>query len=127
MLQTHVLTTLKKRPNGVLKMAAFGTLLGGGYGCYWHQMRKGVKQAQLERIGNEITQWTPYELKGREAVEYPWLRAHNIVDWEYRLVKVYGYFKDERAFVKRQRNGQDGYLVFAPFITAKTLHSHDED
>lgn len=29
-----------------------------------------------------------------------------------------GYFKDERFFVRRVRDNKDGYLVFAPFITA---------
>jgi len=29
-----------------------------------------------------------------------------------------GYFKEERFFVARKRDGKVGYLVFAPFITA---------
>jgi hypothetical protein len=26
--------------------------------------------------------------------------------------------KDERVFIKREREGKDGYLVIAPFVTA---------
>jgi len=36
------------------------------------------------------------------------------------LVKLYGYFRDERVFIKREREGKDGYLVIAPFVTASS-------
>jgi len=29
-----------------------------------------------------------------------------------------GYFKEERFFIRRERGGKNGYLVFAPFVTA---------
>jgi hypothetical protein len=30
-----------------------------------------------------------------------------------------GYLKDERFFVRRERNGKAGYLVFGAFVTSK--------
>jgi len=29
-----------------------------------------------------------------------------------------GYFKTDRFFVRREKEGKEGYLVFAPFVTA---------
>lgn len=35
-----------------------------------------------------------------------------------------GYFKDQRFFVRRKRDGKEGYLVFAPFVTALERVNH---
>ena len=45
-------------------------------------------------------------------------------DWEYKLVKLKGYFKDQRFFVRRRRDGKEGFLVFAPFVTAIERVNH---
>ena len=37
-------------------------------------------------------------------------RSNNLNEWEYKLVKVQGYFKDQRFFIKRARDGRQGYL-----------------
>jgi len=39
-------------------------------------------------------------------------------NWEYKVIKIKGWFREERFFVRRSRDGKDGYLVFAPFITS---------
>lgn len=38
-------------------------------------------------------------------------------EWEFKLLKVKGFFGSQRFFVKRERGGKDGYLVLAPFYT----------
>jgi surfeit locus 1 family protein len=49
----------------------------------------------------------------------------NLDDWEYKLVKIRGYFKEHRIYVRRRKDGKDGYAVFAPFITASENLSPD--
>ena len=39
-------------------------------------------------------------------------------DWEFDLVKMRGFFKEERFFVARKKDGKDGFAVFAPFVTS---------
>lgn len=57
---------------------------------------------------------------------YPWNVGKNAIkDWEYKLVKLRGCFREERFFIRRERDGKDGYLVFAPFTTAK-LFGHPD-
>lgn len=38
-------------------------------------------------------------------------------DWEYRVVKIRGFFQKGRIFVRKDRDGKKGYSVFAPFYT----------
>jgi len=65
-----------------------------------------------------LAEFKPQAITGYDALHYPWYR-HNAVDkWEYKLVKLQGYFKEERFFVRKARDGRAGYFVFAPFITA---------
>jgi hypothetical protein len=45
-------------------------------------------------------------------------RCDNVDSWEYKLVKMRGYFEPERIFIRREKNGKFGYLVFAPFVSA---------
>lgn len=50
-------------------------------------------------------------------------------DWEYKYVRMTGYFREERFFIKREKDGKKGYLVFAPFVTATegfTPNGNDE-
>lgn len=63
-------------------------------------------------------------LDGFDALIYPWVRENNVRDWEFKPVTLRGYFKDERFFVRRNRNGSDGYLVFAAFVTAVERVNH---
>lgn len=37
---------------------------------------------------------------------------------EFDIVKMRGYFKEERFFVQKQKDGKDGYAIFAPFVTS---------
>ena len=70
------------------------------------------------KIYESLDKFDPIELKGLDLKCYPWYRDNNLKNWEYKLVKLRGYFKDERFFVRRARDGRMGYLVFAPFITS---------
>jgi hypothetical protein len=46
-------------------------------------------------------------------------------NWEYRLVTVRGYFKEQRVFVRKAKDGKEGYAVLAPFVTGvQDVHSH---
>jgi len=40
--------------------------------------------------------------------------------WEYKLIKLRGYFEEEKFYVRREKNGRAGFLVLAPFITSHT-------
>lgn len=43
------------------------------------------------------------------------------------MVKLYGYFRDERVLVRRERDGRSGFLVFAPFVSSRYQYDHDDD
>jgi len=74
--------------------------------------------SRWNKVYEELDKFTPQELKGIDAKYFPWYRDGNLNDWEYRLVKLTGYFKEERFFVRKVRDGRVGYAVFAPFVTA---------
>jgi len=97
-------------------MGALSSL--AAYGCFWQLRRYQESGNRWNKILSELDSFTPYELKGHEAKYYPWYVNSNLNDWEYRLVKLTGYFKEERLFVRKARDGRIGYSVFAPFITA---------
>lgn len=61
-----------------------------------------------------------HEVYGEEASNYPWndLRLSNTEDWEFRRVRLFGTFGPALMFVRRERRGKPGYLIFAPFYTA---------
>jgi len=87
------------------------------YGCCWQLRRYQESRHRWNKVLSELDSFTPTELAGYDAKYYPWLRE-NLYDWEYRLVKLTGYFKEERFFVRRAKDGRAGYSVFAPFVTA---------
>jgi len=97
-------------------MGALSSL--AAYGCFWQLRRYQENSNRWNKIFEELNQFKPYDLDGLDAKFYPWYRDGNINDWEYRLVKLKGYFKEERFFVRKTRDGRVGYAVFAPFITA---------
>jgi len=68
----------------------------------------------------------PIEIRDYDAVIYPWYRT-TLRDWEYKIVKMQGYFKEDRFFIRRERAGKEGYLVFAPFITSIKSTDHTGD
>jgi surfeit locus 1 family protein len=78
-------------------------------------------------IEEDIGKYKPVELRGFNAKLYPWFREDNLNDWEYKLVKIKGYFKEQRFFVRRKRDNKEGYLVFAPFITAREVYDTNEE
>lgn len=41
------------------------------------------------------------------------------------MIKIKGWFKEERFFVSRNRDGKKGYLVFAPFVTSTKKNETD--
>ena len=105
------------------RKSLYRALLGGfagfaGYTCFYQFSRFVSLSKEWKSIEDDINKFEPVELKGRDAKYYPWLKENSIKNWEYKIVKVKGYFKDERFFVRRKRDDKDGYLVFAPFITA---------
>lgn len=88
------------------------------YGCCWQLRRYQESSNRWNRIFEQIASFTPLELKGYDAKYFPWYRNGNLNDWEYKLVKLTGYFKEERFFVRKVRDSRVGYAVFAPFVTA---------
>jgi len=95
---------------GVATISAFGA---------YHQLREYTEsKGKWDKIYNNLQEFNPKELKGPDAKYYPWYRSNDIDDWEYRLVKIRGYFREDRFFVRREREGRTGYMVLAPFITA---------
>jgi hypothetical protein len=57
-----------------------------------------------------------YRVFNAEAKAYPW--EFNLSQWEGKKIEVEGYFRYSRFIVARKRNGKDGFLIFAPFVTA---------
>lgn len=55
-------------------------------------------------------------LGNAESRAYPW--EFHLKKWEGKKVELEGYFRFSRFMVARQKNGKDGYLIFAPFVTA---------
>jgi len=88
------------------------------YGCFWQLRKYQESTSRWNKVLGELDAFTPHELKGFDAKYYPWNRDSSLKEWEYRLVKLTGYFKEERFFVRKTRDGRVGYAVFAPFITA---------
>lgn len=118
---------IEKRAGTRRAIAAFGLTLASitGFGYYWQmrsyrQAKSRWTNAQAELEGNQ-----PFVLSGYNAKYYPWY-VGKLSDWEHKLVKIRGYFKEERMLVKRERDGKEGYLVFAPFITATENHYKDK-
>ena len=89
-----------------------------GYGFVWQYTKYQASSKRWARIHESLSKFEPTPLEGQSAKLYPWFFNRNLHDWEYKLVKVKGYFKDERFFIRRTRDGRLGYLVFAPFVTA---------
>ena len=48
-------------------------------------------------------------------------RTGDIDNWEYKLVKFRGFVDHERVFVRKEKDGNVGFMVFAPFITSQVL------
>jgi len=88
------------------------------YGCFWQLRRYQESTGRWNKTVEELDKFTPHELKGFDAKYYPWYQSNNLKEWEYKLVKLTGYFKEERFFVRKLRDGKVGYCVFAPFVTA---------
>ena len=88
------------------------------YGCAYQYKEYLESKARWDKIHDKLKEFTPTELKKNDAKNYPWYRNSNVDDWEFQLVKLIGYFKEERFFVRKQREGRAGYSVLAPFITA---------
>lgn len=61
----------------------------------------------------DATLWSTHGRRGPET------RADgNLENWEYKIVKVRGYFKTQRIYVRKYKDGKPGFAVFAPFITS---------
>ncbi|KRX05491.1 hypothetical protein PPERSA_04528 [Pseudocohnilembus persalinus] len=106
-----------------VKRSAYRTLLGGlslltGYGAFYHFTKYSQSNRHWNAVSKSIQEFQPIEIKGQDAVQYPWLAQGELNNWEYKVVKIQGWFREERFFVRRQRDGKEGYLVFAPFITS---------
>ena len=106
-------------------MGALSSL--AAYGCFWQLRRYQESTNRWNRVFDELDKFTPYDIRGFDAKYLPWYRDGNLNDWEYRLVKLTGYFKDERFFVRRTRDGRVGYSVFAPFVTAMEDYDYKKD
>ncbi len=89
-----------------------------GYGFYWQYNKYKASSLRWAKIYESLSHFEPIPIEGKDARLYPWFFTRSLEDWEYKLVKMRGYFKDERFFIRRTRDGRLGYLVFAPFVTA---------
>ncbi|KAM3139304.1 hypothetical protein pb186bvf_008524 [Paramecium bursaria] len=119
MLQTQVIKAQVVRQNvGALRFFALATFVGSSYGVYWYKAQANKLEQLYSQVQSDIEEWKPISIRGRNAKVYPWALPGKINQWEYKLVSLYGYFRDERFFVRRQREGRDGYIVLAPFITS---------
>ncbi len=79
----------------------------------------------MRLVEKVASQTKPYLLTALDHVQYPWVYSNDAElsyssedSWECRRVRIRGYFQQERFFVKRERAGKQGYLIFAPFVTA---------
>jgi len=63
------------------------------------------------------SQEEPTTISGWNAVQYPWSNNPD-KNHEFDIVKMRGYFKEERFVVSREKDGRKGYAIFAPFITS---------
>jgi surfeit locus 1 family protein len=54
-------------------------------------------------------------LSGNEKANLPWDYG-KMKDFEYKLVQLRGFFREERMFVRKQKDGKSGFSVFAPFV-----------
>ena len=124
MLQT-TLSVFKPRGTssaGKIVLGAIGALTG--YGALYHYNQYLNLSSRWKQIQESVAHEQPIEIDGFDAKSYPWVRENNVKDWEYKLVKLKGYFKDQRFFVRRRRDGKEGFLVFAPFVTAIERVNH---
>ncbi|EAR97347.2 SURF1 family protein (macronuclear) [Tetrahymena thermophila SB210] len=124
MLQT-TLSAFRPRGSNVTGKVALATLGAlTGYGAFYHYNQYLNLSARWQQIQENIAKDQPFDVDGFDAKVYPWVRENNVNDWEYKLVKMRGYFKDQRFFVRRKRDGKEGFLVFAPFVTAVERVNH---
>lgn len=125
MLRTPLLDVTRTSPGNKSLMTLFLGFTGlCGYGWYTQYQKYQLTRARWESVTEKITKGEVTELKGGDAKIYPWARGDSAAEWEHRLVNIKGFFREERFFVKRSRRGEEGYLIFAPFITAKEQVSH---
>ena len=89
-----------------------------GYWFVWQYTKYQASSKRWAKIYESLNKFEPISLEGKNAKLYPWFFNRNLDEWEYKLVKMKGFFKDERFFIRRTRDGRLGYLVFAPFVTA---------
>jgi len=83
------------------------------------------EQEHLEKAKHKLnSQEAPKTIFGKDAFQYPWSNNPN-KNYEFDIVKMRGYFKEERFFVQKSKDGKKGYAVFAPFVTSHTnLNTH---
>lgn len=87
------------------------------YGCGCSYLKYLTEAEKFSENIKRLNKHKPMDLPAEAHAQYPWY-YEGIDQWEYQLVKMRGYFKEERLFIKRERNGKPGYIVLAPFITA---------
>lgn len=87
------------------------------YGCGCSYLRYLSESQRISRNLEGLNSNRPLELTPDQHLHFPWY-VDGIDNWEYQLVKVRGYFNQERFFVRKERNGKGGYIVLAPFITS---------
>mmetsp|Transcript_3902 Transcript_3902/g.4336 ORF Transcript_3902/g.4336 Transcript_3902/m.4336 type:complete len:300 (+) Transcript_3902:32-931(+) len=107
-----------------LSVLAAACTVGFGYMSFWEGRKYSKLSSKFNTVRSEIEKFEPFVLEGADAAVYPWYRNNNLEEeWEYKLVKIQGYFKEERFFIARERDGKKGYLVMAPFITSTRKYS----
>lgn len=124
MLRTPLLDVTRTSPGNKSLITLFLGFTGlCGYGWYTQYQKYQQTRARWEQITQDIVKGEPTQIRGVDAKFYPWV-SEGVEKWEQKLVNIRGYYRDERFFVKRCRRGTEGYLVFAPFITAREQVSH---
>lgn len=110
--------------------ALWGTFSAlAGYGSILQYLKYKTSSEKWNKINTDISSFNPITIRGQDLISYPWYGSGDVKDWEYKLVKLKGYFREERFFVAREKDGKPGFLVFAPFMTAlhelDTIRKHD--
>lgn len=127
MLQTKLGKLGHFKPRGLSTFTKCLLGAGGalfGYSAFYQYTQYTKLNQTWHQIKESVEGKDPITIEGFDAKAYPWVRENNVKDWEFKQVRIRGYFKDQRFFVRRRRDGKEGYLVFAPFVTAVENVNH---
>merc|ERR1712199_3557 len=104
--------------NAELQRKTFTGIIGAlsslaTYGCFWQVRRYFEATSRWEKITENLKEYKPILLNGEDCKYYPWMKSFkDLQAWEYQLVRLRGMTLNDKFFVRRQKDGRVGYLVF---------------